>query len=208
MSQGPRQFLMFWHGMDVYPVTPASAIALHQYTASIRHSNKKSRERTGTCATLEFWTASGNLVYLFNTLCSFFFNFPPTMFLCFFRQIGGLHLHTTGNSRSELLGSQCQEPSQTWCEARPNYECIVSLGFKLHVWLSHSHTSVSRVIALDFVTGPLGIVQLGWRLGLNMMISLLCKIFAKYSTHSGFRRLSVCHCVCLCVCPTTFFFTA
>ena len=36
--------------------------------------------------------------------------------------------------------------------------------------------------------------------------SLLCKIFAKYSTHSGFRRL--CVCVCVCVSVTTFFFTA
>ena len=28
---------------------------------------------------------------------------------------------------------------------------------------------------------------------------LLCKIFAKYSTHSGFRRLCVCVCVSVCV---------
>ena len=31
-------------------------------------------------------------------------------------------------------------------------------------------------------------------------VLLLCKIFAKYSTHSGFWRLCVCVCVCVCVC--------
>ena len=43
-------------------------------------------------------------------------------------------------------------------------------------------------------------------LGYLLIVTLQNCNFAKYSTHSGFRRMSVC--VFVCVCPTTFLFTA